>query len=237
MKIQIDLKHLINLTIAFILFTVIGTVSHEYGHIIVAKSLGYKTTLHYGSMNYDMNELYDILNEINEEYGSELKNGIDFERKAEYKSTLAKLKYHRLLVDIGGPLQTILTGIFGLLILYFRKNKRKVYGFNKYDWLAVFLSLFWLREIFNLTLSVFYKLLKPKGSYFGGDEYNISIALNIWEGTIPIILGIIGLIISLFVVFKIIPVNLRLTFILSGFLGGIIGFISWMYIVGPIVLP
>ena len=51
MKISIDIKHLIYFSLGFVLFTIIGTVSHEYGHIIVAKSLGYETTLHYGSMN------------------------------------------------------------------------------------------------------------------------------------------------------------------------------------------
>ncbi len=40
------------LTFGFILFTAIGTVSHEYGHIAVAKFHGYETELHYGSMNY-----------------------------------------------------------------------------------------------------------------------------------------------------------------------------------------
>ena len=51
MKISIDIKHLIYFSLGFVLFTIIGTVSHEYGNIIVAKSLGYETTLHYGSMN------------------------------------------------------------------------------------------------------------------------------------------------------------------------------------------
>lgn len=34
------------------MFTVIVTISLEYGYIIVAKSFGYGTTLLYGSMNY-----------------------------------------------------------------------------------------------------------------------------------------------------------------------------------------
>jgi hypothetical protein len=38
--------------LAFILFTIIGTLSHELGHIAVAKYFGYETTLDYGSMAY-----------------------------------------------------------------------------------------------------------------------------------------------------------------------------------------
>ncbi len=52
MKIKIDIKYLKFITLGFVLFTIIGTISHELGHIIVAKSLGYETALYYGSMNY-----------------------------------------------------------------------------------------------------------------------------------------------------------------------------------------
>ena len=45
MKTSIDIKKFLVLTLAFILFTAIGTLSHEYGHIIVAKKLGYQTKL------------------------------------------------------------------------------------------------------------------------------------------------------------------------------------------------
>ena len=47
-----EFRKFIILTFIFILFTPIGTISHEYGHIAVAKLLGYKTTLHYASMNW-----------------------------------------------------------------------------------------------------------------------------------------------------------------------------------------
>jgi len=33
----------------FVLATIVGTISHEYGHIAVAKYLGYKTFLHYST--------------------------------------------------------------------------------------------------------------------------------------------------------------------------------------------
>ncbi|MDP2721917.1 MAG: hypothetical protein Q8O72_04090 [Bacteroidales bacterium] len=237
MKIAIDIKSVLILTVAFILFTAIGTVSHEYGHIIVAESVGYKTTLHYRSMNYDSGELNDKHLEIYNHNRTEIENGTDFKKKSEYESGVEKLKFDGFLVTIGGPFQTTFTGVAGLLILLFRRKKIGEYGLNLLDWLAVFLSLFWLREFFNLVMSVVSEIIFPNGSYFGGDEQNISYYLNLWEGTISIILGIAGLAISLFVIFKIVPNRLRLTFILSGLLGGIIGFILWMNILGPIVLP
>jgi len=237
MKISIDIKHLIFITLGFVLFTIIGTVSHEYGHIIVAKSLGYETTLHYGSMNYNNSTFKKGIIEIYNQNKVEIENGIEFEQKAEYENGVKKLTNDILLVRIGGPFQTIVTGIVGLIIIYFRRKKIKEYGLKLFDWLAVFLSLFWLREVFNLTMSIGSELIKPDGSYFGGDEKKISELLNLWNGTVSCVLGIIGLLISIFVVFKIVPKRLRLTFVAGGFLGGIFGFILWMNILGPKILP
>jgi hypothetical protein len=81
------------------------------------------------------------------------------------------------------------------------------------------------------------ELIKPDGNYFGGDEKKISELLNLWNGTVSCVLGIIGLFISIFIVFRIVPKHLRLTFIAGGFLGGIFGFILWMNILGPKILP
>jgi len=222
MNISIKIKPLLILTIGFILFTVIGTISHEYGHIIVAKSFGYETTLHYGSMNY-------------------WPKGIK-EKTGEYNNILQKRYWSEtsnsgLLITVGGPLQTILTGTIGLLILIWRRKPIYKNGLKILDWLAVFLSLFWLREIFNLVTSIGGEIISPNEIWFSGDELHISQGLNLWSGTIPLILATIGIVIAIYVVFKIIPKKQRLTFILSGSIGGITGFILWMNIIGPKVLP
>ncbi|MBZ9632637.1 hypothetical protein LB465_17805 [Salegentibacter sp. LM13S] len=236
MKITFDIKYFLILTHAFIVFTAIGTVSHEYGHILVAKYLGYETTLHYGSMNYN-SDLNEELVEIYIQNETAIENDGYFDKKNEYENGIKKLQSNGLWITIGGPLQTILTGLIGLTILLIRKSQIRAFGLKIIDWLAIFLSLFWLREVFNLVTSVGSEITSPVGSYFGGDEKFISFGLNLWEGTIPIILGFFGLLISLFVIFKIIPNRLRLTFILSGLIGGIIGFILWMDIIGPKILP
>jgi hypothetical protein len=237
MKNSIDIKHLIFIILGFVLFTVIGTVSHEFGHIIIAKSLGYETILHYGSMNYDNSNYKKRIVEIYNQNKTEIENGTEFKHKAEYEKGVKKLTNNILLVRIGGPLQTITTGIIGLIIIYWRRKKIKEDGLKLFDWFAIFLSLFWLREVFNLSMSIGSELIKPDGSYFGGDEKRISELLNLWNGTVSCLLGIVGLIISAYIVFKVLPKKLRLTFILGGFLGGIFGFILWMNILGPKILP
>ena len=135
MKISIDTKHLLFLSIGFVLFTIIGTVTHEYGHIVVAKSLGYETTLHYGSMNsYPKGYLDDsdviALENLTKDYiDIKYENWpIEIKEKAEeYYDILDKRYWNEkssdgLFITIGGPLQTILIGTIGLLILIWRRK-------------------------------------------------------------------------------------------------------------------
>lgn len=230
------LSSLLILSITFIVFTVVGTISHEYGHIVVAKYLGYETELHYGSMNFD-NNLQNQINEIYFRNETSILNKKPFLEKELYEKLILKSFYNRLAINIGGPVQTIVTGTIGFILLLFRREKILENGMKILDWLYVFLSLFWLREVCNLTMSLASAILIGKKNYFGGDERKIAIMLEIPQGSIAIPLAIIGLCIALFVIFRIIPKEQRLLFISSGFLGGITGFILWLRILGPIVIP
>lgn len=58
---MIKLKPLILLSFLFIIFTIFGTLSHEYGHIAFAKYLGYDISIHYRSMQFASD---DYKNEI-----------------------------------------------------------------------------------------------------------------------------------------------------------------------------
>ena len=72
---------------------------------------------------------------------------------------------------------------------------------------------------------------------FGGDEANISKLLNLPTGTIGIATGIVGALICATVVFKVVPAEYRLSFIISGVLGSAIGYLMWFEWIGPILLP
>ncbi len=170
MKFIIDKKLLLIFSFSFVLFTIIGTISHEYGHIVVAKSLGYKTTLHFASMEWDRSGDIRAITKLIDENNNPIKNKKELENNKQYYKIVQKYKYNSLLIFIGGPIQTSITGLAGLLILYYRRKKRAEIGFKFIDWLAVFLALFWLRPVFNLVMSVTSGMFSPKGYYFGGDE-------------------------------------------------------------------
>lgn len=250
MNITFDIKRFLILTTVFILFTPIGTISHEYGHIAVAKIFGYDTELHYASMNYypqgylednDVKALNELTKDVEtidyESWPEELK-----EKATAYNDILQKRYWddqsdQSLLVSIGGPLQTILTALIGMFLLLVRREKRNRDGLQLLDWFAIFLSLFWLRELFNLATAVGREIISPDGTWFGGDELYISQELNLWSGTLSIILATLALLVCVYVVFVIVPKKIRLTFILSGLVGGVLGFVLWIMVIGPIVLP
>ena len=233
----ISLSEILLFSIPFIAFTIIGTLSHEYGHLLVAKYYGYDTSLHYGSMNYKNNSLENKIKEIYLRNETVIKKIQTYPEKVRFESLAKEIVAERLNIFIGGPAQTISTGTIGLLVLLFRRNKIKEFGMKLIDWLVIFLSFFWLRQVFNLTTSVLDALIYDNQSYFDGDEKVIATLLELPKGTFAIPLGILGFVISLHVVFKIIPLKNRFNFLFGGVLGSVLGYILWFELLGPIVLP
>lgn len=235
------------LVTAFMFFTVIGTLSHEFGHIIVAKTLGYETTLHFGSMNHYPKGFYNdtIVKEYKELTALNKKN---FDKNVNYPDEERLKELHFLILDkypnnrsdsnlitMGGPLQTFLTSILGLFLLYYFKTAKQ-FSFRIKDWFAVFLSLFALREIFNFVVGL-YSFLFLETKFFNGDEFKLSRNFGFNQWVVPIITMLIGAIICIYVVFKVLPNKYRISFLIAGFLGGIIGFILWFNYLGKLMLP
>lgn len=244
------IKFSLYVVLAFIVFTVVGTLTHELGHIAVAKYFGYKTYLSYGSMyyvSYGYEDDIDTkeLKKLNKDYldkGVLIPEDLD-DKSLKYNNSLNEKiqhkfpenKRHSLLISIGGPAQTILTCFIGLLILFIRKSKERLV-FQVSDWLGVFLSLFILREVFNTVMATF-TVLFSESSQFYGDEFRISRLLGLNQWVIPILTLIIGLAISTYIIFKVIPLQQRFSFIISGLIGGVLGFLIWFGFLGQLVFP
>ncbi len=72
---------------------------------------------------------------------------------------------------------------------------------------------------------------------FNGDEFILAQHFRLPIFTIQIITAFVGLIISCIVIFKFVPTAQRKIFIAAGFVGGISGYILWMHILGPWLMP
>lgn len=218
------------LTLAFMVCTVIGTLSHEGGHYLVGKALGFKPTFHYGSVNPraagDLESLWALRTELSED-----------EFREQWLHAIARHQRHRFMFTLGGPLQTMLTGTIGLiLILIFSRHYRNKDRLGLWLWAPIFLSLFWLRQSFNLASGAIYLL---KNGYRSGrdDESKLSFYFGLPQSSILIVTGIIGLLVLAFIVLKYVPERNRATFIAAGLAGGGLGFPIWFFWLGPILLP
>ncbi|WP_452224301.1 hypothetical protein [Lacinutrix chionoecetis] len=240
-------KFAVVIFLTFIVFTIVGTLSHEMGHVFVAEALGYDTTLSYGSMDYNGKGYYND-DEVDEMFQIAEKNHEAFNNNQSFKEEQRFLELKRILEDrypqnekndlwiaIGGSLQTILTSIFGLFIIFHRKTKERL-RLNLFDWLGIFLGLFILREIFNFMKALLLNFLIEK-DFFYGDEFDISRYIGLDQWIVPIITAIIGITITAYIIFKIVPKHYRFSFIISGFIGGLVGYVFWFEFIGPILIP
>jgi hypothetical protein len=247
MKFEVIPHFAIRIACAFILFTAIGTLTHEFGHLAVAEYFGYETKLNYGSLQYDdpgynqdplVLELQTILKEHQDDIVQE-KSFIAQPRYLELRKLISqkypRSKSHAFWITLGGPVQTILTSFLGLFILFYRKSKQKEF-FTLFDWLGVFFALFVLREVFNYIITLYATLVR--GSFMSyNDEYKLSRWLDWNQWTVPTFTFLLGLLISMYVIFKVIPLKYRFTFIIAGFFGGILGFFIWLRWLGPVLMP
>ncbi len=234
---EFHFKKFILLAFTFILFVPIGTLSHELGHGAAIKLLGYSAELHYASISYDSEKLYNEFEEIYLAHEAAIENNKDFQNKARYVFLSDKLKSDGFWITLGGPAQTIGFGTLAfLLLLYFGRKYREM-PFSLWHWFLVFTSLFWLRFICNPFLSIGSELIAPNGSFFGGDERELAMHFNLWEGSVSLPLAFLGSIICAYVTFRVVPKAISVTFIAAALVGGSFGYLIWLVLLGPIVMP
>jgi hypothetical protein len=235
--IQFDKRLLTILSFAFIIATIIGTLSHEFGHYIAAKSLGYKARIHYASADWYDPGLFESIDTITSKYSKQIEEGSSFPGKEKYDQVIRKYSNDNRWITIGGPLQTLLTGTIGLILLFaWKKSFKSKQKLTPRQWTLVFITLFWLRQAANLIVWFGSYLLTKKFSY-KGDEIKIAVQTGLPFWLLLIVTGVIGIIILYGVIFKFIPKPQRQTFVLSGIIGGVAGYILWLYLLGPVLLP
>ena len=234
---KIELKLFLILSLTFILFTIIGTVSHEYGHYFVAKSLGYDAEVSYAYTNFSDKKFDLFMDSIDSKYPNDEELKKDFPEKERYLTATKKHGKDYFLITLGGPLQTMLTGTLGLFFLYFKKEKfTGSKNNNLLSWLLVFISLFWLRQLANFLVwiaSYFYSGDLSKSM----DEIKATLYLQLPIGTFIFSTSLIASLVLSLIILKIIPKEKRITFIAAGLAGGILGYYIWLVLLGPIVMP
>jgi hypothetical protein len=233
-----DLRLFFLLFLGFIVFTVLGTLTHEIGHYTAARVQGYNATIHYGYADCSMNhDDWRFMTVTWTRYRNEMRAHLPYPGKERFESIVRKSEKANFLITLGGPLQTMLTGTIGLfLMLVFRRRFFSSEKLSLWLWMILFLSLFWLRQPFNFIMALaFFPIFGRIGSM--GDESVLAGMLHLPFWLLSLITAIIGIIVLIVVVFRFVPLKQRLTFISAGLAGGLTGFVLWLEIFGKMMLP
>ena len=227
------------LVFGFIMSTVVGTLTHEAGHYLVARyfsrngvriSYAYTAT---GRSYADTNFF-----NLRDKYMAYKKKHQPFPEKEQYEKLKSEYARQENTITAAGPLETIIAGSMGVALLFFlRKKYTSVQKLAWWQWPIIFLALSWLREPFNMLTAIAGLHFIKGRQHFRLDEFALSEALGYWPWTGVILTGITGAIVVCFVIFKFIPPKQRATFLLAGLIGGISGAIIWLHLLGPMLMP
>lgn len=233
---RVNYRLLILLILVFILMTVVGTLSHELGHYAVAKYLGYEARINYKSSAHWDDATTNYLRDVYAQYLPEIKSHSYFPEREKYESITAKYESDNFWILSGGPLQTMITGTIGLLLLLGYRNSCIVSGkVTAIGWTFIFLSLFWLRQVANLGVGIVTFLMNGKVSPTG-DEMRLAVQLDISLWSIQLITGFIGLSV-LGIILRLLPKTIVLTFVIAWMTGGGLGYYLWLVKFGQDVMP
>ncbi len=144
---------------------------------------------------------------------------------------------HSFFILVGGVVSTLAIGTTGLILLYVhRRSFANATALSVRQWVAVFLSLFWLRQLFNGSFGLWRYL--HKGTFRSrGDESRIDRYLNWPYGTTLLPTAVIGLVVLAVVCFVVVPRAQRATFLLAMALGCSAGYYLWLVEFGAVLLP
>lgn len=214
------------LTIGFILFLIISTVTHELGHYFISKKFHNNPVLHYKSTsNIVGNKIIPIQDSLRFVKGlSELK-------KQDLRNRITRYRKEKVLTKFGGPLINILFGTLGFVCLLLFKSK-KHFGLSR--WFLMFTTLYWARQIVVFPMSIFFYL--KNGKVPSGDEEYISEYFSFPFFSMGLILFLVAALIITFSFLKHFNKSERRYWFFSGLVGGTIGIILWFVILGPRIL-
>ena len=233
-----DLRLFVLLTFGFITFTVIGTISHESGHYAMARHFGFQADIHYSFTNVHLDQKEGQFFRVTWiRYKSQIKANKTFPEKERYDRIVNQYKRAGIWITFGGPLQTMLTGTIGLIMMIiFRRSFLSSERLSFWLWIIVFITLFWLRQTTNFIMAIFSSIVQGSIRSFGDETY-LAKYYNSPVWLISAITALIGVTILVVVIFKFIPVKQRLTFITAGLFGGVTGYIFWLVVFGKMIMP
>lgn len=224
--------------LASITLTIIAILIQLFSFYPLAKFFSYEISISYNQTGMCKKSEKDTIVERVNGY-TIYKNGmnVDFIQKNKQIESVTQQKVEQVLIWSVAPTIFILLGTLGFVYLL-KKNKQKFVPIDLSfkNWVAIFLSLFWLRELFLLLIYLFVLIMK-KEDLLIINEINIADTIEVSPLLILLPLGLIAIFICYTVIFIFIPKAQRSVFIFAQLLGCITGVLLWFKIIGPLLLP
>ncbi|HLO71928.1 MAG TPA: hypothetical protein VK167_13710 [Flavipsychrobacter sp.] len=201
--------------LVFFIAAIVGTLAHECGHALVGEMVGFKTSVHYQYTSCE--NCYDAYN------------------AAKDADTFRLYEYRLSLFTWGGPAQTILTGLGGIIGLLVVRRKQKIDAYNFRHLLLLACSFFISRNVFN---EVFFwaKYLTTKQVPYRCDECKLLDYYNANPLIGHLLIFVAASTVLWWITFVLLKKH-RLQFIVWGGLGSLSGGLLWLYIIGKYILP
>lgn len=220
----------------FMIMTVVGTLTHELGHYTAARLLGYHASINYRSTDTDFSPIYDQITAIRKNTPDVIQRAKNDPQRLLFFALNNKLGYDSFLISISGPLQTMLTGSFGLICLFlYQKRLLNSEQISIKAWALIFLALFWLRQTANAFMYLVTIFVNP-ASAINSDEHHIAFFLDWPSWSIILPSALVGSAVLGYVIY-ILPKTIRFTFITAGCVGGVFGFAGWFFWLGRVLMP
>lgn len=236
MKLSLKRNRIVFFFLVFLPVGTIGTVLHELGHFVVGQYYGYKPQLHYGMVTlHDNGNTAKELDKIHLKNKEAIKQEKDFPDKKKWDKLYSQWRFEYSLITWGGVLQTLFTGTLGFFLLWWSRRKQQWQDIllKREVWFII-MALFWSREVANLLMALSDGSIDPNSNW---DEVKISISANLPFWFFPILLGVLGLLVCMLVVFRFCPPSYRKELFIGGVLGSVIGGIIWLGFLGKLILP
>ena len=148
--------------------------------------------------------------------------------------------YPPIAITLGGPLQTTLTGMVGLIGLWIIRRKETIDAWNTRHLLFITLAFFHSREVFNTGWGFLRRLIQGPSltPYRGarGDETHIFQYYGINQNAGHMALLIIFSAVLAYVTFILVKRH-RLQLIVFGGAGAFAGGLLWLLWLGPVLMP
>ncbi len=205
--------------VLFLIVIPVGTILHETGHYLAAKSCGVVPTFHYNRVSYN--------------YQLEDKYHLDLSRYATELESL--LITNDLIVTLRGVLTSLFLGLLGLIYLIIYRPR--LFTLSPMDWIAIFLSTFLLRQVYILVMEIAWSfdLINPSFT----DERKLAgyLMINALFFSFILVAPAITWIIGYCHVIASLTMRRKLLLSLSCLLGTGMGYFFWFVLLGQLVFP